>query len=152
MRFNIGMSAVRIIFQTDGYGGLIARLFLGAVMLPHGFQKIFTVEQTMNSFTSKMDLPYVVAVLVIAGESVGAVSLIIGFMSRFCALSMGIIMIGAVHMFHLRHGFFMNWKKDLDAGQGYEYHLLMIGLALVVVVCGGGKLSVDRVIGRMSSS
>jgi putative oxidoreductase len=44
---------------------------------------------------------------------------------------------------HLENGFFMNWTGQ-QAGEGYEYHLLAIGLALTVMVLGGGRWSVDR--------
>jgi putative oxidoreductase len=50
-------------------------------------------------------------------------------------------------MSHLRNGFFMNWYGN-QAGEGFEYHLLALGLALVVLVRGSGALSVDRVLSR----
>lgn len=130
-------------FKTGGYAGLIARVTLGVVMLPHGWPKLAGFERAFEGLTAGAGLPGVVAFLVIVGESVGAVSLIMGFMSRFCAFSIGIIMAGAVWMFHLNHGFFMNWKGN-QAGEGYEYHILAMGLALVVTVAGGGNFSVDK--------
>ncbi len=139
---------MRFLYKTDGnVAGLIARVFLGVVILPHGFPKLLTFEQTVNGLMSGALLPYYVAVLVVIGESVGAFSLIIGFMSRFCAASMIVIMVGAVQLFHLKHGFFMNWKGN-QMGEGYEYHILVVGLALVVVACGGGRFSVDGLITR----
>ncbi len=139
---------MRFLYQTDGnYAGFIARIFLGAVMLPHGLPKLLNFEQTIGGLTSGPGLPYLVAFLVIVGESVGALSLILGFLSRFCAFSIGIIMAGAIWMFHFKHGFLMNWRGD-KAGEGYEYHLLAIGLALVVTVCGGGRFSIDGLITR----
>lgn len=140
---------MRFLYQTDGnVAGLVARVALGAVMLPHGLPKLMNFERTMGGLTEGAGLPSVVAFLVIAGESVGAASLIAGFLSRFCAFSMGIIMAGAIWMFHLSHGFFMNWK-GVQAGEGYEYHILAIGLALVVTVTGGGRFSVDGTITRI---
>lgn len=135
---------MRFIYETErNHAGLIARVVLGAVMLPHGLPKLLNFEQAIGGLTTGVGLPYYIAFLVIAGESVGAFSLIIGFLSRFCALSIGIIMAGAVHLFHFKYGFFMNWKGN-QMGEGYEYHILAIGLALVVTVCGGGSYSMDR--------
>lgn len=134
------------LFATSGYAPLIARVTLGVVILPHGFLKIIAFDQSMASLTTWAGLPSVVAFLVIIGESLGAVSLIAGFLSRFCALSIGIIMTGVMIM-HLQHGFFMNWRGN-QAGEGIEYTLLAIGLALAVTVSGGGYLSVDRMIAR----
>ncbi len=140
---------MKFLYQTAGgnCAGCIARVFLGGVILPHGLPKLLHFEQTIAVLTSGLGLPYFVALLVIVGESVGALSLIVGILSRFCALSIGIIMAGAIWMSHFKYGFFMNWKGN-QAGEGFEYHLLAIGLALVVIVCGGGKFSVDRLIAR----
>jgi len=48
-------------------------------------------------------------------------------------------------MVHLPNGFFMNWFGK-QAGEGYEYHLLVIGIALALLISGAGKWSVDKVI------
>ncbi|QMU55872.1 MAG: DoxX family membrane protein [Candidatus Mycalebacterium zealandia] len=141
---------MRFLYKTDdNLAGFFARVALGAVMLPHGYPKLVNFERAIGGLTDGVGLPYAVAFLVIIGESVGAVSLIAGFLSRFCAFSIGIIMAGAIWMFHLKHGFFMNWGGNPEAGEGYEYHVLAIGLALVVTVAGGGRFSVDRLITRI---
>jgi putative oxidoreductase len=90
-------------------------------------------------------LPEIVAILIIVGESVGAVCLIIGFMGRICAIGIITIMTGAIVTVHAKYGFFMNWFGTQE-GQGYEYHLLAIGLGLAVLVGGSGKFSIDRFI------
>ena len=140
---------MRFLYHTDSnMAGLIARVFIGAVILPHGLPKLLSFEQSVGGLASGVGLPYYIAVLVVIAESVGAVSLIIGFLSRFCALSMIVIMAGAVQLFHFKHGFFMNWKGN-QTGEGYEYHLLVVGLALVVVVCGSGRFSIDGLITKL---
>ena len=85
----------------------------------------------------------VAAVLVILAESLGAIGLIIGFCTRLCALGIAMVMTGAIVMVHWQHGFFMNWFGK-QAGEGFEYHILAIGLALVLMIRGGGTLSIDR--------
>lgn len=135
---------MKFLFYTNSnHAGLIARIVLGAVMLPHGIPKLVNFEQSMVGLTANLGLSHVVAFLVIAGESVGAASLVLGFLSRFCALSIGVIMAGAVYLVHYQYGFFMNWRGNMT-GEGYEYHVLAVGLALVVAVSGGGKFSLDR--------
>jgi putative oxidoreductase len=37
----------------------------------------------------------------------------------------------------------MNWTGK-QGGEGFEYHLLAIGIALALILLGGGALSVDR--------
>jgi putative oxidoreductase len=138
-------------FQTeDDVSVLIARLFLGVVILPHGWQKLlgmfggFGFSATVDFFVNS-GIPAAVAFLIIIGESFGAVGLIVGFLSRLAALGITLIMLGAIFLVHLPNGFFMNWSSN-QPGEGFEYHLLAIGLALVVLIKGGGKWSVDRAI------
>ena len=138
-------------FQTeDDLSVLIARLFLGVVILPHGLQKLlgmfggFGFSATVDFFVNS-GIPAAVAFLIIIGESFGAVGLIIGFLSRLAALGITLIMLGAIFLVHLPNGFFMNWSGN-QPGEGFEYHLLAIGLALVVLIKGGSKWSVDRAI------
>lgn len=142
------------IFKTDkeDLGALIARVFLGLVILPHGLQKLlgmfggYGFTPTVEYFVS-IGVPSIVAVLIILGESFGALFLIIGLLSRISAAAIGVIMLGAILMAHAEFGFFMNWFGS-QAGEGFEYHLLAIGLALVVVVRGGGKWGLDSAISK----
>lgn len=143
---------IKKLLQTDdGVSAFLARITLGIVILPHGLQKLLGMFggsgfiETMSSLTNPegAGLPAVVAFLVIVGESFGALGLIVGFISRLCALGIIVIMIGAVNMFHLEHGFFMNWYGKA-VGEGYEYHILAIGLGLIVLIKGAGRWSIDR--------
>ena len=131
----------------------VARVALGGVMLPHGLQKAFGLfggygfEGTMGFLTSQVGLPWLIAALVIAIELVGAVALIAGLFTRAAALGVIAVMIGAVVTTHLSNGFFMNWSGQA-AGEGFEFHLLAIGLGLAVLLRGGGALSLDRWLSR----
>ena len=141
---------MKTLFQTDdGWAGFILRITLGLVIFPHGAQKLlglfggYGFEGTMGFFTQKLGIPWLVALLVIIGESFGSVALLAGFLTRFTAASFIVIMLGAITMVHLPIGFFMNWSGQ-QQGEGYEYHLLVIGVAAALMVIGGGKWSVDR--------
>jgi putative oxidoreductase len=59
-------------------------------------------------------------------------------------------MLGAITMVHLPHGFFMNWVGQQQA-EGYEYHLLVIGMAAALLITGGGRWSVDRGVAERSA-
>ncbi len=136
---------------SDDVGAFIARIALGIVMLPHGLQKLLGLfggagySGTVEFFVSS-GIPAFVAILIIIGESFGAIGLIAGFLSRLAALGITIIMLGAITV-HLQNGFFMNWDGTA-AGEGYEYHLLAVGLGLIVLIKGGGLWSVDRAMTR----
>ena len=142
---------MRALLRTDDSLPLmIVRLALGIVMLPHGLQKALGLfggpgySGTMAMFTSQ-GMPAALAFLVILGESAGSLGLIVGFLSRIAGFGISCIMLGAIAMVHLPNGFFMNWSGK-QAGEGFEYHILALGLALAVLVGGGGRASVDRAI------
>jgi len=139
---------LRSLIDTErDFGAFIARVTLGAVMLPHGMQKLLGssggggFEATMQFFTSQ-GIPWILALLVIIAESFGAIALILGVLTRIAALGIVCIMLVATFTVHA-HGFFMNWSGK-QAGEGYEYYLLALGLALICLVKGGGLWSVDR--------
>jgi len=148
-----GMS-MKALFQTgDSWSELILRVTLGVVMFPHGAQKLFGwfggfgFAGTMGFFTEKMGIPAVLAFLVIITESLGSLGLIVGFLTRLTAFGIFCIMVVAIAMVHWPHGFFMNWSGK-QAGEGFEYHLLVIGIAVVLMLYGAGKWSVDRQIAQ----
>ncbi|MHB8519960.1 MAG: DoxX family protein [Limisphaerales bacterium] len=146
------MKALQTLFQTnDRLTPLIARLTLGLVMFPHGAQKAlgwfggYGFSGTMNFFTGSMHIPALFAFLAIAAEFAGAIGLISGCLSRVSAFGIAVNMLVAMVTVHAANGFFMNWLGN-QKGEGFEYHVLAFGLALVVLFAGGGKWSVDRLL------
>ncbi|TGL58396.1 DoxX family protein [Leptospira sarikeiensis] len=127
----------------------VARIVLGVVMIPHGAQKLFGWfggygwGATLGFFSSQ-GIPVIIGILVILAESFGALGLILGFCTKLSAFGIGITMIGAA-IFQRQNGFFMNWFGN-QGGEGYEYHVLAIGLAFVLFFLGGGSLSLDQLI------
>ena len=142
-----------VVAADNSLAGLVLRVTLGVVMFPHGAQKVLGwfgghgFSATMNSFTDNMGIPWIFALLAILAESLGAVALIVGFLTRIAALGVGVVMVVATLMVHWQHGFFMNWFGK-QAGEGFEYHILAIGLSLALMLRGGGALSIDRGIAR----
>jgi putative oxidoreductase len=132
----------------DDYAALVMRLFLGIVFFGHGAQKVLGwfgghgAGATIQGF-SKMGLPPVVTVLVMAAEFGGAILLILGFLTRLAAIGVSCVMVAAILMVHAKVGFFMNWAGT-QKGEGIEYHLLALGLCIGLLITGGGAFSVDR--------
>lgn len=138
------------LLRTDNdIAPLVLRLFLGVVFFPHGAQKVlgwfggYGFAGTMHHFTADMGLPYIVALLVVLIEFIGSLALIAGALTRLAALGIAAVMIGAIVTVHWKIGFFMNWAGQ-QAGEGFEYHLLAIGMALALTIKGGGAASVDQ--------
>lgn len=142
----------QFIFSTQQeWTGFFLRCILGGVMLPHGAQKLlgsfggYGYQATMNFFTASLKLPWIIAFLVIMIEFFGAIGLIVGFASRVWAALFITIMIGAIITTNFQHGLFMNWFGN-QAGEGFEYHLLVIGICMALLLTGSGIFSIDRVI------
>lgn len=138
-----------LVATGDDVGPTILRLTLALVIFPHGAQKMlgwfggFGFSGTMDYFIGTVGLPAVIALLVILIEFFGPIALAAGFFSRVAALGIGAVMAGAIATQHLQHGFFMNWTGQ-QAGEGFEYHLLVLGIVLVLLLKGSGTLSFDR--------
>lgn len=143
----------KMIRTDNDLSPLFLRLFLGIVMFPHGAQKMFGwfggygFAGTMHHFTDNMGIPWIIAFLVIVAEFFGSLALIAGFLTRVCALGIGSVMVGAIVMVHYQFGFFMNWSGQ-QGGEGFEFHLLAIGMAVALMIKGGGAASVDRALMR----
>ena len=145
---------MKYLFQTnDKFSYWVPRVVLGCVMFPHGVQKLFGwfggfgFTNTMTYFTQTAGLPWIIAFLIIMGESLGSLGLIVGFFTRLSALGLIFIMVGAIITVHIPNGFFMNWFGK-NAGEGFEYHLLVIGMSIQLLISGGGKYSVDGLINK----
>lgn len=122
------------------------RIVLGLVMFPHGAQKMLGwfggggFEATMAGMSKGFPAP--VVFLVIVAEFIGAIALVFGLLGRVSAFGIAAVMAGAIFAVHLPNGFFMNWMGN-QAGEGFEFHLLALGLALPIVLRGSGAWSVD---------
>jgi putative oxidoreductase len=141
----------RLLSTKCSIAALIARLTLGLVMFPHGAQKALGwyggngFGGTMGFFTEMMHIPVALAFLAIMAEFLGSLGLIVGLFSRVAAFGIAVNMIVAIVMVHSTNGFFMNWLGK-QTGEGFEYHLLAVGLSLIVLIQGGGSFSLDAAI------
>lgn len=144
----------RFLDSTDSVVPTLLRLALGGVILAHGLQKVFGwfggygLDGTMGFFAS-IGMPAAIGALVILSDFVGSLMLIVGLATRFSAAAAGLVMLGAVLLVHLPNGFFMNWGGAAQ-GEGYEFHVLALAMAVSLVIAGGGRGSLDRLLaGRL---
>jgi len=137
--------------RTSGqWTPLILRLTLAIVFFPHGAQKVlgwyggYGFTGSVGFFTGQ-GMPYVIALLPVLTEFLAPFALAAGLFTRIAALAVGFEMAVAVFMVHINNGFFMNWFGK-QKGEGFEYHLLVIGIALALIAHGAGRWSVDQAI------
>lgn len=138
-----------LISTSDDWTLTLLRLFMGVVFFAHGAQKAlgwfggYGFSGTMGFFTNMMHIPAPFAFLAICAEFLGGIGLILGALGRVAAFGIACNMLVAVLMVHSKIGFFMNWGGQ-QKGEGFEYHLLAIAIAIVLMVKGSGALSIDR--------
>jgi putative oxidoreductase len=143
------VSACRRVVQTEpSYTLLVLRVALAIVILPHGAQKLLGwfggpgVDGTMQLFAA-LGVPAGIAVLVIVSDFFGSLALAIGLVGRFAAFGTTMVMLGAMALVHAPNGFFLNWNGD-QAGEGIQFHLLVLAVSVVLMARGSGAWSVDR--------
>ncbi|MGH9158537.1 MAG: DoxX family protein [Vicinamibacteraceae bacterium] len=130
----------------------VLRVTLGAVMFAHGAQSVLGwfggpgLRGAIASF-GELGVPAAVAVLVVSAELFGSLGLMAGLLTRLAAAGIVAVMAGAIAVVHWPYGFFMNWFGQ-QSGEGFEYHLLVIAMALAVVARGGGWASLDSRLAR----
>lgn len=141
----------KLLHTADSWALIVLRIMLGLVVFPHGAQKLlgwfggYGFSGSMNYFTQTVGLPWTVGFAVIILEFFGAIALIIGFATRIIAILYIAIAAGIIFTSGIQHGFFMNWFGN-QQGEGYEYFLLWIGMAIALVIKGAGKYSVDQLL------
>jgi putative oxidoreductase len=125
----------------------LLRIAIGLILIPHGAQKLFGwfggagFTRFIQIFESIGYRPGALWVTLVAlTEFVGGILLVLGLFTRAAAFAVVVFMIVAVHYTSAK-GFF--WLQ-----QGLEYSLLILVVALVFLIRGGGDYSVDQKLGR----
>ncbi|HWV75030.1 MAG TPA: DoxX family protein [Pseudosphingobacterium sp.] len=141
----------QIVATNDSWTGLVLRLTLGVVLFPHAVQKLFGwfngpgLSGEMHFMTQIAGLSSLTAIAAIVIECGGMFLLLTGAGTRIAAVGIFGLFIGMIVFVHRPNGFFMNWFGKLPAGmEGFEYHLLVLGLCVAIFIEGGGRFSVDR--------
>jgi putative oxidoreductase len=137
--------------HTDGgVVGLVLRVTLAVVIFPHGAQKVLGwfgghgFRGTMKEFTDS-GIPRVFALLAMSAELLGPLGLAVGLLTRVAAFGIACVMLVAIATVHWPNGFFMNWYGN-QRGEGFEYHLLALGIVIALVIVGAGAWSLDGVL------
>ncbi len=138
------------VIATENSAALaLVRAVLGIVFFAHGAQKTLGwfgghgFGATMNAFTHGMHIPAVFAFLAISAEFFGGIGLIFGLLTRVAAFGIAVNMLVAIAKVHSQFGFFMNWTGQ-QKGEGFEYHLVILGVCALLMARGAGAFSIDR--------
>lgn len=128
------------------YAALLLRVTLGVLALAHGLLKIivFTPAGTIGFFASLgLPLPALLAWATIAIEVVGGLALIAGVFTRWVAIAMVPILLGAAFFAHGGAG----WVFSNEGG-GWEYPVFWAVALIVQALLGDGALAFRPGAGR----
>jgi len=142
----------KLIETSNDWALTILRLACGIMIFPHGLQKTFGwfggagFSAQMAGF-ERSHIPAVFAFLAIMAELLGGIGLILGALTRIAAFGLAVDMMVGVYLVHWPNGFFMNWSGH-QKGEGFEFHILVVAMAIVLMARGGGAASVDHALAR----
>jgi putative oxidoreductase len=147
--------------MIKGYAGiqqqiapLMVRIPLGLVFMAHGSQKLLGLfggpglSGTFRTFEEKLGIPPIFTLLAIIAEFGGGFGVLTGFLTRLSAAGIAAVMAVAIYKVHWAHGFFLNATCAPGRGHGIEYPLALLGMALYLVIAGGGSWRLDRLVFR----
>ncbi|MDD5287223.1 MAG: DoxX family protein [Desulfuromonadaceae bacterium] len=139
---------------TDLIAPLMIRIPLGLIFMAHGSQKLLGLfggqglTATFNTFEEKLGIPPIFTLLAIIAEFGGGFGILTGFLTRLSAAGVATVMLVAIYKVHWINGFFLNMTSAPGRGHGIEYSIALLGMALYLIISGGGKWCLDRLIFR----
>lgn len=139
---------------TDLIAPLMLRIPLGLIFMAHGSQKLFGafgghgLTDTFKIFEQKMGIPPIFTLLAIIAEFGGGFGILSGFLTRLSAAGISAVMLVAIYKIHWAHGFFLNMSCVAGRGHGIEYNVALLGMAVYLMIAGGGRWCLDRLVFR----
>lgn len=113
------------------------RLTLGAIMVGHGYQKVFGGLHHHVQFVTSLGLPAWSAYLSAFAEFFGGLLVLVGLFTRIAAFAICVDLSVAIAKVHFQHG--------LMGNGGYEFPLAVATIAFALIFFGGGPIAFDHV-------
>lgn len=139
---------------TNQIAPLMLRIPLGLIFMAHGSQKLLGLyggqglTGTFKIFEEKMGIPPIFTLLAIIAEFGGGFGILTGFLTRISAAGIAAVMLVAIYKVHWANGFFLNLTCAAGRGHGIEYNIALLGMALYLLITGGGQWCLDRLVFR----
>jgi putative oxidoreductase len=133
---------------------LMLRIPLGLIFMAHGSQKLLGLfggqglTATFKAFEEKLGIPPIFTLLAIVAEFGGGFGVLTGFLTRLSAAGISVVMLVALYKVSWVNGFFLNISCAAGRGHGIEYNIALLGMALYLVIAGGGQWCLDRLVFR----
>jgi putative oxidoreductase len=142
-------TATRLVFPglrgfydaVSPYSYAIMRFATGAVMVPHGIQKLLGNIPVKQMVAFQLAPPEAWGYLVAVNEGIFTACLALGLFTRFMAAGLAIEMFVIAFFIQIKFGYF--WTQ-----RGLEFPLFLMVLAISIFFRGGGKYSLDHLMGK----
>jgi putative oxidoreductase len=137
---------------TELIAPLMLRIPLGLIFMAHGSQKLLGLfggqglTGTFKMFEEKLGIPPIFTLLAIIAEFGGGFGILAGFLTRLSAAGISAVMCVAIYKIHWASGFFLNINCAVGRGHGVEFNLALLGMALYLLIAGGGRWCLDRLV------
>lgn len=125
--------SLKFLDRLQPLGLLILRVSLGAIMIAHGYHKVFGGLHKHASFVASLGMPAWLGYLSAGVEFLGGILLVVGLITRIAALAVCVNMCVAI------------FKVELHRGLvgGYEFPLALAAMAFALIFTGAGPISAD---------
>ncbi len=118
---------------------LVMRLALGAIMVAHGYHKVFGGLHHYAQFVASLGLPAWMGYLSSFAEFFGGLLVLLGLFTRLAAFAICVDMAVAIWK--------VNWHNGLIGDKGYEFPLVLAALGFALIFLGGGPIALDHIRG-----
>lgn len=125
--------------QGQQLAGTFLRVVLGIVFLVHGIMKLQMGLENVAGWFGSMGIPAFIAYLTAYIELLGGIAMIVGIGTRYVAIALAVIMVGAIVTVKLAAGFAGNGQ-----GAGYEFDLVLLAVSVYFAAAPGVGYSLDN--------
>jgi putative oxidoreductase len=120
---------------------LLMRLALGAIMVAHGYHKVFGGLHHHAQMVASLGLPAWLGYVSAFTEFFGGLLILVGLFARVAALGVCLDLFVAIWKVHLHNGLIGSPDRP-----GYEFALAAFALAFAIIFFGGGPIAIDHVL------
>jgi len=120
---------------------LLMRLALGAIMVAHGYHKVFGGLHHHAQMVASLGLPAWLGYVSAFTEFFGGLLILVGLFTRVAALGVCLDLFVAIWKVHLHNGLIGSPDRP-----GYEFALAAFALAFAIIFFGGGPIAIDHIL------
>jgi putative oxidoreductase len=132
-----GGTVLRSLDRLQPLALLVLRVVLGAVMIGHGYGKVFGGLSHFAQFIGSLGLPSWLAYVSAVTEFFGGILIIAGLLTRCVSLAILIDLAVVIWKVH--------WKRGFMGAGGYEFPLAVAAIAFALIFFGGGPIAFDSI-------